>query len=132
MADLRELLLADPRVNDAIVESFETAAREAARTGEPQRLGDIAQIKHVKGVLKLEGLRDSSLRLGWLLDPVEADARGEWAQFFAAIARQTVGRRRAWNGLGEAWTDQRPGPTVDDRSLPDQVWLGMDFTITER
>ncbi|MEM6928760.1 MAG: hypothetical protein AAF602_17615 [Myxococcota bacterium] len=132
MADLRELLLADPNVDDRIVEAFEGAARAAARTGEPQPLGDIAEIAPVKGVLTLKGLKDSELRLGWLLDPVEAEARGAWAQFFAAVARQTVGRRRPWKGIGEAWTDQRPGPTVDDRSLPDQVWLGMDFSITER
>jgi len=127
MTDLRELLLADPRVDDQLIESFEQAVRRAAQTGEPQPLGDIAQIGHVKGVLTLTGLRGSELRVGWLLDPVEAEARGGWAQFFSAVARQTVGRRRAWPGVGEAWTDQRPGPTVDDVRLPDQFWLGFDF-----
>ncbi|MEN0065294.1 MAG: hypothetical protein AAGA48_24325 [Myxococcota bacterium] len=127
MADLRELLLADPHVSNQVIESFEAAVRRAAKTGEPQPLGDIAEVGLVKGVLKLKGLKDSELRLGWLLDPVEAEARGEWACFFSAVARQTVGRRREWPGIGEAWTDQQDGPTVDDRNLPTQVWLGMDF-----
>lgn len=127
MADLRELLLSDPHVNDELIEVFEAAVRRAAQSGEPQALGELARLERVKGVLTLVGLKGPEARYGWLFDPEQAAVHGEWGQFFCAVARQTVGRRRPWPGLGEVWTDHQAGPTVDDRALPVQVWLGMDF-----